>query len=202
MGDTFDPRWRAGLAAPIAGVDEAGRGPCAGPVVAAAVLLDPATAPVGLADSKTLTAARRDALDAAIRACAPVAIGIAEPAEIERLNIRGATLAAMARAIAGLRPPPGAALVDGDAAPDAPCPVTTLVRGDARDPAVAAASIVAKVARDRLMVAAARRWPGYGFETHKGYPTQAHAAALRRLGPCPIHRRSFAPVKTASLSAR
>lgn len=183
----------------LAGVDEAGRGPLAGPVVAAAVILDPARPIEGLADSKTLTARRRDALAAEIRDHAWVGVGIAEPAEIDRLNILHATMAAMARAVARLPLQPARVLVDGNRVPEAlPCPAEALVKGDAREPAIAAASIIAKTLRDRLMADAAIRWPGYGFEKHKGYPSAAHRESLMQLGPCPIHRRSYAPVREAA----
>lgn len=194
------PDWSLEAAAtgPVAGIDEAGRGPVAGPVVAAAVILNPAAIPDGIDDSKRVAPAARARLSAAIWACAEVGLGLAEPEEIDRVNIRQATLNAMARAVASLSRPPAFALVDGDAAPALACPLRLVVGGDARALSIAAASIVAKVARDALMAEAGRRWPGYGFEGHKGYPTAAHDAALRRLGPCPLHRRSFAPVRAAA----
>ena len=182
----------------IAGVDEAGRGPLAGPVVAAAVILDPRQPIEGLDDSKKLSARRRDALALEIRARALVGIGIAEPAEIDRLNILHATMAAMARAVSRLPVVPGRILVDGNRLPDGlPAPAEALVGGDASNAAIGAASIIAKTVRDRLMQAAAERYPGYGFEGHKGYPSAAHRAALMALGPCPIHRTSYAPVRAA-----
>jgi ribonuclease HII len=181
----------------IAGVDEAGRGPLAGPVVVAAVILDPDRPIEGLADSKTLAEAARERLSDAIVACALAhAVVVVEAAEIDRLNILQATLAGMARALRGLDPAAGHALVDGNRLPkDLPCPATAIVDGDALEPAISAASILAKVARDRLMLALDTRHPGYGFAAHKGYPTPEHLAALQRLGPCPEHRRSFAPVR-------
>ncbi len=184
----------------VAGVDEAGRGPLAGPVVAAAVILDLARIPEGLADSKALTAERREALFIEVVASARVSVAVAGTGEIERLNIRGATLAAMARAVAGLSLQPCAILVDGLDRPQAPCPATPIVDGDALCLSIAAASIVAKVTRDRIMIRMAGRFPGYGFEAHKGYGTPGHLEALRRLGPCPAHRRGFAPIAQLNLA--
>lgn len=179
----------------IAGVDEAGRGPLAGPVVAAAVILDPARPIVGLADSKTLTARRREALAEVIRADARAfSVVFVHAAEIDACNILEATLRAMARAVAALAETPARVLVDGNRLPRLPMAAEAIVRGDARVPAISAASILAKVARDAWMMDAARDFPGYGFEIHKGYPTRAHRDALLRLGPSPLHRRSFAPV--------
>lgn len=182
----------------IAGVDEAGRGPLAGPVLVAAVILDPARPIAGLADSKTLSAKRREALFELIRERAlAYRIERVEAAEIDRLNILQATLTGMARALRGLLPAADLALIDGNRLPrDLPCPAHAIVRGDALEPAISAASILAKVSRDRLMVALEATHPGYGFAVHKGYPTPAHLAALRQLGPCPQHRRSFAPVRS------
>lgn len=184
-----------------AGVDEAGRGPLAGPVVVAAVILDPARPIVGLADSKTLGAARREALDAQIReralAFSVVEIGVAD---IDRLNILQATLLGMARALAALAPAPQLALIDGNRLPgDLCCAARAIVDGDATEPVIGAASILAKVARDRILCELDAIHPGYGFARHKGYPTAAHVAALQRLGPCPEHRRSFAPVRDVCL---
>ena len=181
----------------IAGVDEAGRGPLAGPVVVAAVILDPARPIDGLADSKVLAAAARERLsDRIIASALAHAVVVVEAAEIDRLNILQATLAGMARAVRGLDPAAGHVLVDGNRLPkDLPCPATAIIGGDALEPAISAASILAKVARDRLLVALEARYPGYGFGVHKGYPTPEHLAALARLGPCPEHRRSFAPVR-------
>lgn len=176
----------------IAGVDEAGRGPLAGPVTAAAVILDPDAIPAGLNDSKALSAKRRAALAEEIWATAEVSVVHAPPTEIDRRNIRGATLAAMARAVASLRA--DYALIDGNALPDLPCPGETVVKGDARALSIAAASIVAKESRDALMVDLAQQYPGYGFEKHAGYPTKAHLQALQDLGVTPAHRRSFKPV--------
>ncbi|MHB8079429.1 MAG: ribonuclease HII [Candidatus Krumholzibacteriia bacterium] len=179
----------------LAGVDEAGRGCWAGPVVAAAVILPSGWAPAGLDDSKRLTPARREALFEAIRAGALAWRACAvSPAEIDRLNILRATLQAMARAVARVAPAPDLVLVDGLQLPVLPCRGEALVRGDGRSAAVAAASIVAKVTRDRLMRAWDARLPGYGFAAHKGYGSAEHRAALHRLGPCPLHRRSYRPV--------
>lgn len=180
-----------------AGVDEAGRGPLAGPVVVAAVILDPARPIAGLADSKILSAARREALDAQIReralAFSVIEIGVAD---IDSLNILQATLLGMSRALAALAPAPRLALIDGNRLPkDLCCTARAIVDGDATEPAIGAASILAKVARDRILCELDAIHPGYGFARHKGYPTPEHFAALERLGPCPAHRRSFAPVK-------
>lgn len=182
-------------AALIAGVDEAGRGPLAGPVVAAAVILAPERPIPGLADSKQLSAKRRTALAARIRATARAyAVAQASVEEIDQNNILQATMQAMQRAIAALGVQPTAAWIDGNKAPDLAMPTRTFVGGDARIAAISAASILAKVERDRQMVAFDRTYPGYGFARHKGYGTKAHCEALVLLGACPQHRRSFAPV--------
>lgn len=180
---------------PVAGVDEVGRGPLAGPVIAAAVVLRRPVA--GLADSKALPAAERVRLAVQLKTAAWIGIGAAAVSEIDRLNILQATLLAMRRAVARLPTRPGRVLVDGNRAPDVGVPVTCIVGGDRKVPEIMAASIVAKVLRDRLMARLDRRWPGYGFAAHAGYPTAAHRAALERLGPCPHHRRSFRPVAAA-----
>lgn len=180
----------------IAGVDEVGRGPLAGPVVAAAVILDPARPIEGLADSKKLGEARREALAEEIREQALAwALGRCEPQEIDRLNILQASLLAMRRAVLALDPAPAHALIDGNRCPELPCTAEAIVKGDATEPAISAASILAKVARDREMVALDRAFPDYGFAGHKGYPTADHLAALQRVGPCAHHRQSFAPVR-------
>ena len=182
----------------IAGVDEAGRGPLAGPLAVAAVILAPDRPIAGLNDSKKLSEAKREALYPQIieRALAWCVV-LVEPAEIDRLNIFQATMAGMSRAVAGLSPAAQHALIDGNKLPrDLPCPGRAIVGGDALEPAISAASILAKVSRDRLMVDLEATHPGYGFAVHKGYPTPAHLAALRQLGPCPQHRRSFAPVRS------
>jgi len=184
----------------VAGADEVGRGPLAGPVVVAAVVLDPQRVPVGLNDSKKLTAARRERLYAEICASAEVAVSLAPPARIDRDNIRQATLWALRRAVEGLPQPPALLLVDGNDPPQAACPVEAIVGGDGLVASIAAASIVAKVVRDRLMVQLGASFPAYGFERHMGYGTAAHAAALREHGPCPHHRRSFAPVREQQLA--
>jgi len=180
----------------IAGVDEAGRGPLAGPVVAAAVILDELHPIAGLADSKVLTERRRERLFDEIRAKA-LACCIAEASveEIDRLNILHATLLAMKRAVEGLRLPPHKVLVDGNRLPVLKVPGEAIVKGDATVPAISAASILAKVHRDRLCLALHAQHPQYGFDVHKGYPTAAHLAALRQHGACPQHRRSYAPVR-------
>jgi ribonuclease HII len=183
----------------VAGVDEAGRGPLAGPVVIAAVILDPRRRINGLADSKVLTAARREKLDARIRARAiAFSVVVVDVDDIDRLNIFQATLLGMARAIAALSPPPALALIDGTHVPqNIQCAGRAIVDGDAMEPVIGAASILAKVARDRLMCELHARYPDYGFARHKGYATPEHLAALDRLGPCREHRRSFAPVRRA-----
>jgi len=182
----------------IAGVDEAGRGPLAGPVSVAAVILDPARPIAGLDDSKKLSEARREALYPQIveRALA-WRIEFVEADEIDRLNILQATLEGMRRAVAALQPAAVLARIDGNKVPKGmPCPAEAIVGGDAIEPAIMAASILAKVARDRAMLALHERFPAYRFDRHKGYPTPAHLAALAEHGPCPQHRRSFAPVRT------
>ncbi len=185
-----------------AGVDEAGRGPLAGPVVVAAVILDPLRRINGLADSKVLTPARREILDARIReraiAFSVVAIDVAD---IDRINIFQATMLGMARALALLAPQPQLALIDGNHLPrDLACRAQAIIDGDALERSISAATIHAKVARDRMMVDLDARFPGYGFAQHKGYSTPEHFAALQRLGPCCEHRRSFAPVMQTELS--
>jgi ribonuclease HII len=180
----------------IAGVDEAGRGPLAGPVVAAAVVLDPRRPVDGLRDSKQLTAARRLELAELIRANAlAFAVAKASVAEIDRLNILQASLLAMRRAIEALRPAAQLVLVDGKQLPRIAIQARAIIGGDATEPAISAASILAKTHRDALMVALHERYPGYGFDQHFGYPTPQHFAALSELGPCAVHRRSFAPVR-------
>jgi ribonuclease HII len=178
---------------PICGIDEAGRGPWAGPVVAAAVILDPAAIPQGLDDSKKLSAPRREALFDAIMTTAKVGIGVAEAQQIDRDNILAATLWAMNCAVAKLGPV-ALALVDGNRPPKLPCRIKTIIGGDGISLSIAAASIVAKVTRDRIMREHDTLYPAYGFARHKGYGTALHARALRQHGPCPIHRQSFAPV--------
>lgn len=182
----------------VAGVDEAGRGPLAGPVAAAAVILDPARPLTGLADSKTLCAARREELAHSIRQGAVAwCVCFVEAAEIDAVNILQATMAAMRRAVQALQPAPELVLIDGNRCPPLACAARAEVRGDARFACISAASILAKVARDERMHALDRRFPDYGFARHKGYPTAQHRAALLRLGPTPEHRRSFAPVRAA-----
>jgi len=184
-----------GNGATICGVDEAGRGPWAGPVVAAAVVLDWGRIPPGLDDSKKLTRRRRNALFDAIRAAAAVGVGIASVEEIDALNILRANDLAMLRAIGALDPAPGAALIDGNRVPPGwPCRARALVGGDGRSLSIAAASIVAKVSRDRIMAELAAAHPGYGWERNMGYGTPQHRAGLIRLGVTPHHRRSFRPI--------
>ena len=192
--DLLGPDWdRPGL---VAGVDEAGRGPLAGPVVAAAVILDDRQPIAGLADSKVLSPRKRDRLFDEIRAKS-LACCIAEASveEIDRLNILQATLLAMRRAVDGLRLVPLRVLVDGNQLPALPMTAAAIVSGDAKVPAISAASILAKVYRDRLCLALHLDYPDYGFASHKGYPTAAHLAALRKYGACAVHRRSYAPVR-------
>ena len=192
--ELLGPDWdRPGL---VAGVDEAGRGPLAGPVVAAAVILDDRQPIAGLADSKVLSPRKRDRLFDEIRAKS-LACCIAEASveEIDRLNILQATLLAMRRAVDGLRLVPLRVLVDGNQLPALPMTAAAIVSGDAKVPAISAASILAKVYRDRLCLALHLDYPDYGFASHKGYPTAAHLAALRKYGACAVHRRSYAPVR-------
>ena len=183
--------------APIAGVDEAGRGPLAGPVVAAAVILPRRGRPKGLDDSKQLTAEAREELALKIRAIGIVAVGVASVEEIDTINILHASHLAMKRAFEALAQTPVAAIVDGNMAPDLPCPVECVVDGDVIVPIVSAASIIAKVERDRMMTELCAQYPGYLFSKHKGYGTPEHQEALTRLGPCAIHRRSFKRVQEA-----
>jgi len=181
---------------PVCGVDEAGRGPWAGPVSAGAVILNPDDLPAGIDDSKALTHARREALEVEIKARALAwGVGFAAVEEIDDLNILHATGLAMRRAIAALSVPPVAALVDGNYRFKLPCAVQTVVKGDSLSLSIAAASILAKTARDRLMVELDAEYPGYGFAGHKGYHAPTHSEALRTLGPCPAHRRSWAPIR-------
>lgn len=184
----------------VAGVDEAGRGPLAGPVVAAAVILDEARPIAGLRDSKLLSARTRDALATRIRAHALAwSVALCDVAEIDALNILQATLVAMRRAVERLPLPPHEVLVDGDRCPVFACPARAIVKGDRDVAAISAASILAKTARDAMLVLLDHEYPAYGFARHKGYGTREHVAALRRHGPCPAHRRSFAPVAQAHL---
>jgi ribonuclease HII len=182
---------------PIAGVDEAGRGPWAGPVVAAAVILDPDKIPANIDDSKTLDEDSRAFLYRRIMKVAIVGVGIAEVDRIDRENILGATLWAMAEAVSQLGEAPKLVLVDGDKTPRIPMSVRAIVKGDSKCLSIAAASIIAKVTRDRLMMDFARDYPGYGFERHKGYGTPEHQAAIAKLGVSALHRRSFRPVQLA-----
>ena len=186
----------------ICGVDEAGRGPWAGPVTAAAVILHPDRPISGLTDSKKISEKKRFALEPEIKQnAANWCVAHAQPDEIDTLNIREATFLAMQRAISGLGVVPTRILIDGNALPATlPAPAQAIIKGDLKEPAISAASILAKTERDRLMQAFCEQYPGYGFAGHKGYGTAAHADALRQQGPCPIHRMSFAPVRKAMLS--
>ena len=184
----------------VAGLDEAGRGPLAGPVVAAAVVLDLDAVPEGLADSKALSAKRREELFEAILKSAQVGIASVSAATIDAINIRQASLLAMCRALAALPCVPDAALVDGNDPPDLPCAVETIVKGDATVPCIAAASIVAKVMRDRMMRELGLHHPAYGFASNAGYSTAGHLKALAEEGPCPFHRRSFAPIRGVNVT--
>lgn len=179
----------------VAGVDEVGRGPLAGPVTAAAVILDPQNIPDGLQDSKQLTAKQRKVLSDLLQGCADVSIGHADVDEIDDINILRASHLAMQRALAGLRQVPDLALIDGNMIPRGlNISSQTIIKGDTISLSIAAASIVAKVARDQIMWDLAQQYPGYGWETNAGYPTKSHKAALRNLGITPHHRRSFKPV--------
>jgi ribonuclease HII len=195
----IEARWRARVAGPVAGVDEVGRGPWAGPVVAAAVVLDveriPAALLAGLADSKVLPRARREELAGAIRVHAAIGLGRADVAEVDALNVLEASMLAMRRAVAALERVPGALLVDGNRMPTRELPGEAVVGGDGRSASIAAASIVAKVARDRLMAAHALQHVGYGWERNAGYGTAEHRRAIERLGVTDLHRRSFAPIR-------
>ena len=187
---------RATWNGPVCGVDEAGRGPWAGPVSAAAVILNPDDLPPGIDDSKALTEKRRAALEPEIKARALAwGVGFASVEEIEELNILHATGLAMCRAIEALSIQPAIALVDGNYRFKLPCDVTTVVKGDSLSLSIAAASILAKTARDRLMIELDGQYPGYGFASHKGYNAPLHQQALKALGPCPAHRPSWAPIK-------
>ncbi|MEO0882239.1 MAG: ribonuclease HII [Pseudomonadota bacterium] len=186
----------------ICGIDEAGRGPWAGPVTTAAVILDTAAPITGLTDSKKLSEKKRLTLETEIKTKALAwHIGWASPEEIDELNIRQANHLAMRRAVKGLGIAPTCILIDGNDAPDGlPCEAQTIIKGDLTEPCISAASILAKTARDRLMIELDKTYPGYGFAGHKGYGTAVHSDALTRLGPSPIHRMSFAPVRKAAAS--
>ena len=183
----------------LAGIDEAGRGPLAGPVVAAAVVLDSGRPIKGLNDSKQLSESMRNQLYHAITANAQsYGIAVASPEEIDAINILQASLLAMQRAFQQLNTHVDEAWIDGKQAPDLPCPTHTLVQGDAKMPVIGAASILAKVTRDAMMVEYSKKYPRYGFERHKGYPTPLHLAKLQEYGPCAIHRRTYGPVIAAT----
>lgn len=182
----------------IAGVDEAGRGPLAGPVSVAAVILDPDKPISGLDDSKKLTARRRELLfDSICELSLAWKIVHIDMTTIDRINILQATLLGMQQSVAGLGIKPAHVLVDGNRCPEFNIPATAIIGGDALEPAISAASILAKVSRDRYMLEQHLEWPAYGFDKNKGYPTAMHRAALQKFGPCPLHRRSFAPVQRA-----
>jgi ribonuclease HII len=199
----FESRILKTVAGPVAGVDEAGRGPLAGPVVAAAVILDRRRVPKGLNDSKQMTMpAREDAFARIMEMAVAVGVGEASVDEIDLVNIRQATHLAMARAVRALAPAAAFALVDGNDAPALPCPCDVLVKGDGRSLSIAAASIVAKVTRDRLMVTLHGEFPFYGWSNNKGYGTEEHLDALSRIGPCAHHRRSFAPIHNILYGAK
>jgi len=193
------PEYKIPENAVIAGVDEVGRGPLAGPVIAAAVILDPEQPIYGLADSKSINEKKREKLAQEIMLKSRAwAIARAEVYEIDELNILQASLLAMCRSVDALNIKPGLVLVDGNHCPEMELPVKAIIKGDTKVAAISAASIIAKVARDREMTDLDHEYPGYGFAVHKGYPTMAHIQALKQLGACPIHRRSFAPVKNFS----
>ncbi len=192
LNRTFDTQFGAR----ICGIDEAGRGPWAGPVVAGAVMWpEDVEIPAALNDSKKLSATKRDALYEIITTQAHYAVGIATAQEIDQMNILQATFVAMQRAFAQLNTPADFALIDGNKLPNIPCPAQAIVKGDSKSPSIAAASIIAKVTRDRMMAELAHKHPEYGFERHAGYGTKQHAEALAANGPCPAHRRSFAPIR-------
>ena len=192
---SFEAAWQAQGFSLIAGVDEVGRGPLAGPVMAAAVILDPKNLPLGLNDSKQVTAKRRAVLAQALPGVAHICIAEASVEEIDALNIRQATFLAMRRAVAGLPVAPDAVLIDGRDIPSGlPCPAEAIIKGDGRSVSIAAASIMAKEARDALMRQLDVEYPGYGWAENAGYPTKAHREALGRLGVTPHHRRSFKPI--------
>jgi ribonuclease HII len=198
-----DYETESGLPGRIAGVDEAGRGPLAGPVVAAAVVLDPERIPEGLDDSKKLSHKRRAALLTEVLSVADVGVGIASVAEIDQINILRASHLAMERAVQSLCNPPDIALIDGAHVPqNLPCRGLAMVKGDTRSVSIAAASIVAKERRDAIMVDLAQQHPGYGWETNMGYPSKSHKAALFELGVTPHHRRSFRPVHNILYQAK
>lgn len=192
---SYEQHARAQGATGIAGVDEVGRGPLAGPVVAAAVILNPEDIPDGLDDSKRLSSKARDRLFDALQARAECSVAFVEVAEIDQLNIYHASHLAMVKAVAGLSRSPDYVLVDGNKIPsDLQQPALAIVKGDQKSQSIAAASILAKVTRDRHMETLAQQWPGYGWETNAGYPTKSHISALEKLGVTPHHRRSFKPV--------
>ncbi len=192
---------RRGLS-PVCGLDEAGRGPLAGPVVAACVALNPKAIPDGIDDSKRLTEEARRRLRDELMLCAAVGVGMATVEEIDAINVYHATFLAMRRAFEAMPEQPAFALVDGNHAPDIACECRTVVGGDSQILSIAAASIIAKVARDEIMMELDARYPGYGFAAHKGYAVPAHKRALASLGPCPAHRASFAPVREALRKGR
>ncbi len=192
----IEDRFGAGLRGPVAGVDEAGRGAWAGPVMAGAVILNPNCTPAGLRDSKTLTEARREALADALWHCARIGVGVASVEEIDRIGVGKATYLAMQRAVANLPIRPAGAIIDGKYAPILPgCQTVTVIKGDSKSLSVAAASIIAKVSRDRLMRSLAPSFTAYAWDSNKGYGAGAHADGLARVGVCAHHRRSFAPIK-------
>ena len=200
MGPAPDLEREGRLPQPVAGVDEAGRGSWAGPVIAAAVILDPARIPDGLDDSKKLSPARRRDLMARLMDAAWTGVGCAGVADIDRLNILEATMLAMARAVDALPVAPAHVLIDGNRVPKLACSATAVVRGDAACLSIAAASIVAKVTRDRIMADLSRSFPDYGWQRNAGYGTREHANALERHGATPHHRRSFSPVSRLAAS--
>jgi ribonuclease HII len=188
---------RAAGHSPVAGVDEAGRGPWAGPVVAAAVILDPDAIPDGIADSKALTETQRERVFDEIYRTAQVGVGICSAAEIDAINILNATMSAMRAALANLPVRPALALIDGNRVPEASVPARAIIKGDATSLSIAAASIVAKVTRDRIMIELGRQHPGYGFERHKGYGTPQHQRGIAKFGVMNQHRKTFKPIRLA-----
>lgn len=196
-GNFPDLTYESTAITPVAGIDEAGRGPLAGPVVAAAVILNQSCIPKGLHDSKKLSKAKRSALYDTLQHTATIGVGWASPEEIDAINILQATKLAMQRAFETLPVIPNTALIDGNQPPELSCQVQAIVKGDSKSLSIAAASIIAKVTRDRMMEAYCMQYPAYGFSQHAGYGTKIHMEALAIHGPCPIHRRSFAPVRAA-----
>jgi len=199
---SLEEKWKDITGGMVAGIDEAGRGPWAGPVAAAAVILDPDNIPDGLNDSKKLSENKREDLFEKIMETSIVGVALAQPCQIDSLNILGATLWSMQMAVSHLAQVPDAVLVDGNQRPDLTCPMETIIKGDAKCLSIAAASIIAKVTRDRIMHDLDEKFPGYGWANNKGYGTREHAHALAKFGVTPHHRKSFAPIRRALEAAK